>query len=598
MATSNQLKAQENSLREQGNTISREKNAIERAQYAEQNKIERGKKFETARHNRAMERQAQRDTQQKYAASGIKAFTDTLGHIAKLADSASENNPDWYDKNPKLTTSVASIPFNAIRGRIFSYATTAAWTGQDGITDLEMRARGPLAIAYRTIISTGISDGPTSPVNVAARKLLNDIQSKNSRTPTYASSDLMLYFTAVDNLFSFHAWITRLYGVARYYTAHNVAMPGEIFDLSRVNGNDVRSNLMKLWNFIITFAKRAERLLLPAGYPLALRHMQEYSAIYADDKGESPLLHFITPAGFYKFEWDTETKHGKLVYKTLGVATKRWTVDELIEYGEALLAPLYNDEDFGTMSSDIMRAFGSEVYTIAPVDMNYEVRPVYDELMLTQFANSKAAGRIWEDLASKTAFESVWEISQSTPKAVTAESDYYITFSPIAVNDTGAFRVAGCKYDGTILNFKTYNKTEPKYILEATRLVTLTDVQTPFDGSEKKTACRIIGCGSEILVDYALSASMTGDGNCGIFVFDNMLPVNTGDSSYHALMAILGSLSGYDYKPVVAPCIRDSSTGFVQLRPNFFMDWEKYGYVANESILQMHACALLSEYSI
>lgn len=296
------------------------------------------------------------------------------------------NDPAWYAQNPQILKDSASFSYNYPVGSRLNF-------GDDPAADKMNKTSIPGIMAIYTSPTFGQSKHANSPINTAARNIYSFVRHANSGHANYDAPDLMLYLTAMDNLYSYVSFLKRAYGVMMpaYYT--NRYMPEALIHAMRLDYDDLNENLNDFRSYINRLALRVGSMCIPASMSYMARHMWMYEHIWTDDMSDKAQIYLYSPHGFYHFSLDGD-KAGQLEYKAIYKDDDHLlTLAELIAYGETLLEPILSSEDMNIMSGDILKAFGAEnLYKINMIDEAYLVVPEYSSEVLDQIQNTTFIG--------------------------------------------------------------------------------------------------------------------------------------------------------------------------------------------------------------
>lgn len=223
----------------------------------------------------------------------------------------------------------------------------------------------------------------------------------------------MLYLCAMDNLYSYIAYLKRVYGVANTYSYTNRYYPQAVLNSMGVNFEDITSNLADFRAAINVLAVKVGSMCVPASMSYFAKHMWMYDGYYLDSNQDKAQTYLFVPDGFFQFQLDQDGA-GSLFYAPMNYQagslvptevdqTALLTYSDLIAYGNALLNPIISNEDMNIMSGDILKAFGADnLYKVQGINELYTVLPSYDEEVLQQIENLSLIGSYVEETATLT----------------------------------------------------------------------------------------------------------------------------------------------------------------------------------------------------
>lgn len=377
------------------------------------------------------------------------------------------NDWRWYAQNEQMLKDAASFSyFNPIGNEIdWGYATDLPGHGVPGI------------MAIRTAPTFGWNDGPTTPLNIASTNLYSFVRYANSGAKNYDAPDLMMYLLTMDSIFSYHAFLKRIYGMAQLYSNTNWYYPKGAVYANGVDFEDVIHHLADLRYYINNFAVRAGSYCIPATMSYMAKHMWMYSGIYLDtpDNDKAQTYMFV-PAGFYKFSnAESADYYSSLQYVPFldeGLSRpntpsqfSQYTVAQLQQYGDNLLAGVHLIEDVGIMSGDILKAFGPNmVYHLDGISEAYTVFPAYIEEVCDQIENMTLVG----EFTTPANYNLLYE-SKANPGYLTYTPRFSQPTASEAVDYYGGRDPWMCNRVVTFL----HGNVDPKDTMEATRMTNI-----------------------------------------------------------------------------------------------------------------------------
>ncbi|AVX29468.1 capsid protein [Marmot picobirnavirus] len=306
--------------------------------------------------------------------------------VAPVVTGSSDNDPNWYLVNGQMAKDVLSLGMDITSGLPFDmHSLTNVAPGH------EMKLHVPGVMVYNVMPTLPINDGPLSSVNVCANTLYQAVQSKNSRTPSYEASDLMLYFIALANALSAYQWAVRVYGTMLNYSYIDRYTPKALVQAMGVDYQDLKSNLANFRTGLNQIAAVFTSLYIPKSVDYVNRQVFLYEAIYADSDTTKAQYYMYNPLGFYKWiEGDSETPLTHLDFvPMLNDKITSMTADNIIEYLNDLLMPLRVSDDIRMIGADMINAFGVEsMYKVFPISETFLVKPSYNKEVLMQFENA------------------------------------------------------------------------------------------------------------------------------------------------------------------------------------------------------------------
>lgn len=503
-----------------------------------------------------------------------------------------DNNPEWYAQNPQLLKDYASYPFGIPLGAPISQQNSAYKNAIPGVAIFEF------------VPSVGVAKLETDPINVAMRKLYSFVRHANSGAKNYDAPDLMMYVVAVDSCRMYLEWMKRAYGVIMNYTAFNRYYPRALIDGMHLDFTDLQANLNDFRGYINQFAVKLNQLWVPAGFSYFKRHEWLCQHIYVDSKDSAKAQTYLfTPVGFYKFSVSGNPAVGKLeqmnIYNRLGLS-------DLITKGDTLLNALITNEDIGIMAGDILKAYGtSGVLTTYGIDENFRVLPEYSEEVMSQIENIMLAPAYGWGVTQNTAIGGGFLQSKpggtvnatltGTPTPGDPPAQYQTNFA-----DALAAQLTKSK----LLNLHNMENS-PEAVIVATRGMFTIDADSVIYSTAGSPGAMFSfsSCGSEIFTNMVVKTSVQpGTGYDYASVNWYYVTSAVGNVIAGAQLLITGyeQVSQFDWHPdIQMGLVVSESPDFQWTTPSYpFLDVDNYTFVDPANISNMHAIALLSEFTV
>ena len=310
----------------------------------------------------------------------------------------------------------ASLPFGRALGSQTDFVSSALLSAESGtISNESVPSTFPGIMTLSWLPTIGISEGPTSPVSLAGRKLYYFVRHANSGHVNYDAPDLTNYIVAADSAFFMFSYFRRALGMLNTFSPLNRYYAQYAMESAGFDYNDLFHNAAELNFFLNQMAAKMRSLVLPKSIAYYQRHSALSDNIYADADDARAQTYQFVPAGWYVWTEPTsgDVSDHRLWFlrfhpnpgityvpgnrssenesrssqrpdrgKLITLADMRKIMDEILE-------PLLLSEDFNIMSGDILKAFGSDVIVgVSEVPIGYTISPVYDEDALDQIRNA------------------------------------------------------------------------------------------------------------------------------------------------------------------------------------------------------------------
>lgn len=453
---------------------------------------------------------------------------------SRVCAGSRDNDPAWYSLNPQLLKDAASFPYAWPLGNrlnVGKYGENINYGSLPGI------------LVMNWIPTIGYSTDGTSPVNVASINTYTKVRHDNSGHANYDHADYMIYLLAMDSVYAFHSWMRRVYGCMLTYSNTNRYYPRAIVKAMGVDFDVLQAQLADFRQYINTYAIKASALAVPAKMSYMTKHYWMSEGLYYDSQQDKPQTYLFNPLGFYRFKLnDGDIPHGTLeFYPMFPAAAGRftagednvaagmmpgcsykagWNLSDIMEYGDALLAPIISDEDFGIMSGDTLKSFGiGGCYTLPVTEETYTVLPSYSSEVLDQIQNATFIGMPKRDslvISQDISIGAGWITSD--PKFI------HPWVKSVAENELpgqNAFLV------NRFVTFE-HGDIKPENTMEATRWTNISVEVT----SEDTREYRVPTMGSEVMCVGNVGYNVLQDGCFDITFTDNIYVSMNADASF------------------------------------------------------------------
>lgn len=361
-------------------------NQIAYKQAKEQERSNRAKETETHRSNRAKERIDR-------AKVGLDVAKQAIPAVLK---GFALNDPSWYNMDKTLTSNVANISYNAPLG-----SPVKNCTYQD------KREPGIMVLSFIPTLGNN-GGGETNVANIAAKNIYAYVRYANSGARNYESTDLMKYILAVDQAYSYHGFLSKVYSLVRDCKSDNRYYIDAMLKAHGINPRDIRQHIPELRYYINSYGVRLNSFYVPENMPFFKRHYWMNSVIFKDSpvkKSQDYVFlqrrfgEYIPETGVIQFRPTVGTTLIENEFLPGGDNSfgRLKTYASLTALGEHLLNQLISDEDIGIMSGDILKAYGeSKVLYVQQIPDDYHIESVYSEEVLSQIDNATMVGDIFE----------------------------------------------------------------------------------------------------------------------------------------------------------------------------------------------------------
>lgn len=493
------------------------------------------------------------------------------------------NDPSWYNMHGQLTLDAGNFSFNNPIGARISNLVN--------VNDDQVVRSFPGICAITTQTVPGISTDAFSPINVAARLLYDKVNYKNSRNFTYDAPDLMMYIYAVSSVYSYHAFLRRIYGVLSTYSQVNRFVPDGILKAMKVDPDSIRNNLSEFRYGINLLARKINALAVPAGMPLFERYTWLYTNVYMDAPTVKAGLYMFIPYGFYKY-YENGSKGGFCSCESPKQVGGYYTCQTLLQFGNELIEALLSSQDINNMSTDILKAYEGNIVGLSDTPYEYAVVPVYNPEVLQQIHNCKMFGEYITDEKSQNP-DGTYNIG-SSGNLIQDPTKGFLKFT---LENQKAEKLKPLHVLDTLLDVSQDNPT-PDDVFVATRLTPSLDSNGNVDS-----------CGSDVALFATLyimeefkdgSYGMRQVGGTRMHPTYNFIPwpktptVETAKAC-DAVMEDVSTWDKFDWSPFIYVTKNDNDE-IIDTR--IFGDIYNYTSISNSSLKKLHETAILSEFAV
>lgn len=305
------------------------------------------------------------------------------------------NDISWHNPNSQMFERATGVTFNTSVGLPLivnpdSGSAYTTWQGQD--------VKSPGIISAYFVPSMGEAKTGNDPVNEAMVSLFQYIRRNKSGREIYQPADVGMVIGALDSAYMFYEFCCKIYGMAQDINIFNTYVPQSMLAAHGVQFKSVSRNLSDFNFWINDFATRLRGFFVPKGIHLFDRHTYMTRGLFTDSDTNKAQYYAFVPTHYMQFVEGTEASpFTSLQYKmlinpaTMGAANpSNWlTVEQLMDFGDALIAPLLDSEAVRNITADMLTAFPENgSYSIGDLPSNYVVKPTYDKQILMQFENA------------------------------------------------------------------------------------------------------------------------------------------------------------------------------------------------------------------
>lgn len=306
------------------------------------------------------------------------------------------NDVSWYSKNPNLLVAAASFPYPNRPGmqvRLGNYTN-------DSGTTYNADYSVPGAMALHWIPSLGISNAATDPASVLGKEMYARVRQVYSGSLDADAPDFVMYVMAIDSIYTYIAWLKRVYRILNAWSPDNYFMPDGLLSAMNFSAADIaslRQNKTEFWQLINELVLQTRKFTVPSSMDIFNRHYWMSDNVYTDAPSINSQFYLFTLDGVYKYaalNMPTGDPAAGLAMTKLPVVGDHATItpDVLYQFGLDLINALVAWDDAYTINGYLRRAFeGDGQFLVSELASTEILTPVYEPEVLAQIENSRCA---------------------------------------------------------------------------------------------------------------------------------------------------------------------------------------------------------------
>lgn len=319
------------------------------------------------------------------------------------------NDPNWYVVSPDLTKQLGSIPFNVYNGTKYEVTRNNAKLGimQNKPHNNGIAVPGVAVMKYLPMLNTARK---SNAVEIAARAVYQYVRHANSGAKNYQSSDIMMYIMAMDSVYLAIHQIRRVLKLMNTYRLKNRYTPRALLRAMGLNPTELKNFALYVGRFNLLI-KRTNSFAIPKEFNLFMRRAAMGSVVFTDEEHEATQL-FVPFADKVYVYVSSLTEGGGLkavdyLRSTISSDNKQipngwqpnsskdstraltsWSIDKAMDNIESMLNRIAFDDDMNTISGDILKAYGENLFSLPALTWEEEQEFTYDPDFLKQFETS------------------------------------------------------------------------------------------------------------------------------------------------------------------------------------------------------------------
>lgn len=306
------------------------------------------------------------------------------------------NDPDWYFTDGVMKEGLTRLPTLEFLGQNIKLNPSVNFSADpDGTNAVSTVLKSPVLGAHYLNPSPGFSKGPTSAINMAAKKIYSKMASSNAKTANYAPQDVATLILALGEIISITTHLTRAYGVANYYNKLNRRIPKVFLDAMNYTGSvaDWAREMPEFRNRLNRVITIANAITFPANIPYFKKCAYVYQHIYADKEITMSPFHMFIP--YSTWILDEVTYDQGSILKTVALNNK--TPFEILTILEDMIDAILASSTYNYIYADVLNlsargVLGGELLTFATVPIDFTMDPLFSPQFNWQLKNATIYG--------------------------------------------------------------------------------------------------------------------------------------------------------------------------------------------------------------
>lgn len=313
------------------------------------------------------------------------------------------NDISWYSRYPNLLVAAGSFPYPYRPGMQLPLGTTSITSagGKTYSQDVSLDIPGVLTMDW--IPSVGKSSTATDPASIVAKEIYAKVRQVYSGSLNADAPDFVVYLMALDSIFSYIAWLKRLYRVMNAWSPENYILPDVVLEAMGLSYADIQSlrvQKTELWQIINELVLQSRKFTCPAIMDIFNRHYWMSDNVYTDEATINSQFYMFNLRAVYQFAMlnmpDGNPGPG---LQMVPMPYYGWKGDQLsvvltpktlYEFGRGLIDALVEWDDAYEINGYLSRAYeGTPNFIVDELPQDQPFNPVYVPEVLSQIENSR-----------------------------------------------------------------------------------------------------------------------------------------------------------------------------------------------------------------
>lgn len=308
------------------------------------------------------------------------------------ANMKAENDISWYSRNPSLLAAAANFPFPNRPGMQLNIIDT---NKPEPYT-----IPGIMVLDWMPWI--GDSATATDPASIMAKEIYAKVRSVFSGSLDADPPDYVVYLMALDSIFSYIAYLKRIYRILNAYTPDNYVLPDVVLGSMGFTDAEIqtlRLNKSQLWQAINELVLTSRKFTCPAQMDIFNRHYWMSDNVYTDAPTVNSQFYMFNLARVFIYQntlipgttSDYASGLAPIRMPTfITGATRDCSVQGLFNFGLRLINALVAWDDAYTINGYLKKAYeGVPNFIVDELPADQPFNPVYEPEVLLQIENSR-----------------------------------------------------------------------------------------------------------------------------------------------------------------------------------------------------------------
>lgn len=296
------------------------------------------------------------------------------------------NDFAWYNKNPQLLTSAGSLIFSRRYGDLYkslSYAGSNYTINNSGNRSVAGVMR---AVYYPFVAAEGTE---ADPINIAAKNIYTWLRHKNSGAKVFEQSDVIQVLLSSGSVKAALEFAKKLLRCVASYSAVNRFAMRHIIPYTDAEFTNMVSNLANYTARLNMLIAKATSIIIPKDIPLFSRWKWLSANVFKDDQLQKCSYYTFQPEVLWHYDWAN--------HKCTTSSLLTSTFASLLSAIETEINNLLSYDDYGTISGDILKAYGEgNIDVTTGMNLGEIQDPTYDMDAVNQFKNMVVAQHTYD----------------------------------------------------------------------------------------------------------------------------------------------------------------------------------------------------------